>query len=68
MDIELHDIYKSLEKLHAVQKEMQQHLYKNRSTVDNMYLYDITSSYFKGDSCDLAKYGYNRDGGKVKSK
>lgn len=25
-------------------------------------VYDITSTYFEGTECDLAKYGYNRDG------
>jgi len=31
-----------------------------------MYLYDITSSYFEGNNCELAKFGYNRDGKKGK--
>ncbi|NOY75241.1 MAG: transposase [Kiritimatiellaeota bacterium] len=64
--IELHDIHKSLETLLHAQKEIQRKLYEKRSTVDNMYLYDITSSYFEGDSRALAKYGYNRDGKKGK--
>jgi transposase len=25
-------------------------------------LYDLTSSYFEGSTCPLAKLGYNRDG------
>ena len=66
MHLELHDIYKSLEKLHGAQKEIQQKLYDKHQVIDNMYLYDITSSYFEGNSCELAKYGYNRDGKKGK--
>ena len=66
MNIALHDIYKSLEKLYGKQKEIQQALYVNRESVDNMYLYDITSSYFEGDNCELAEFGYNRDGKKGK--
>ena len=66
MDIELNDIYKSLEKLYEKQKIIQQSLYKKRTSIDNMYLYDITSSYFEGDSCELSKYGYSRDGKKGK--
>ncbi len=33
-------------------------------------VYDITSTYFEGTECDLAKYGYNRDGlsGKLQKK
>ncbi len=27
----------------------------------NLYLYDVTSSYFEGDQNELADYGYNRD-------
>jgi len=66
MNIELHDVYKSLEKLYEKQKDIQQSLYKNRETVDNMYLYDITSSYLEGDTCELGEFGYNRDGKKGK--
>jgi len=66
IDMKLHDIYKSLEKLYGAQKKIQQKLYSRHQPIDNMYLYDITSSYFEGDSCELAKYGYNRDGKKGK--
>ena len=43
-EVKLHEIYKSLEALHGVQKDIQQSLYDQRETIDNMYLYDITSS------------------------
>jgi transposase len=29
---------------------------------DNIFFYDVTSSYFEGTSCPIAKFGYNRDG------
>ena len=32
----------------------------------NLFLYDVTSSYFEGDKNELAEYGYNRDGKKGK--
>ena len=38
---------------------------RNHEPVD-LYLYDITSSYFEGECCPLAAYGYNRDGKKGK--
>lgn len=38
---------------------------RNRSSAD-LFLYDITSSYFEGDTCELAEFGYNRDGKKGK--
>jgi len=66
MKIQHHDIYKSLETLYAAQDEIQQSLYASRSNVDNMYLYDITSSYFEGTNCPLSEFGYNRDGKKGK--
>ena len=66
IDIELHDVYKSLEKVHEAQRDIQKALYDHSQPIDNMYLYDITSSYFEGDSCELAEYGYNRDGKKGK--
>lgn len=65
-EVQLHEVYQSLEALHGLQKEIQQSLYDTRETVDSMYLYDITSSYFEGDSCPLACFGYNRDGKKGK--
>ncbi len=33
---------------------------------DGLTLYDLTSSYFEGVSCPLARLGYNRDGKKAK--
>ncbi len=29
---------------------------------DKTFFYDITSTYFEGHSCPIAKFGYNRDG------
>lgn len=65
-EVQLHEVYQSLEALYGAQKQIQQSLYGQRDTVDSMYLYDITSSYFEGDSCPLATFGYNRDGKKGK--
>lgn len=65
-EVELHDIYQSLETLYGIQGDIQKDLYKTRETSDRMYLYDITSSYFEGNSCPLADFGYNRDGKKGK--
>jgi len=66
MEVKLHDMYQSLEHLFGSQQEIQQALYKGSRSTDSMYLYDITSSYFEGNSCELAEYGYNRDGKKGK--
>jgi hypothetical protein len=65
-EVQLHEVYQTLEALYGAQKQIQQALYGKRDTVDSMYLYDITSSYFEGENCPLATFGYNRDGKKGK--
>lgn len=57
--------YESLEELYENQDKIERILFTE--SIDNIYLYDITSSYFEGLCCELAKSGYNRDGkeGKV---
>jgi len=52
--------YDSLEELYENQEQVEKKLFNE--PVNNLYLYDITSSYFEGFCCDLAKRGYNRDG------
>jgi transposase len=37
-----------------------------RKQIPNLFLYDVTSSYLKGDKNELAQYGYNRNGKKGK--
>jgi len=41
-------------------------LYKQNNRNSNLFLYDITSSYFEGVTCPIAEFGYNRDGKKGK--
>ena len=41
-------------------------LYERNHTPGELFLYDITSSYFEGETCPLSAYGYNRDGKKGK--
>ena len=66
MQAELHDFYGALEKIHEKQNEIQKALFGKRDTVERMFLYDITSSYFEGTECPLSMFGYNRDGKKGK--
>tara|TARA_B100001971_G_C18223046_1_gene558478 strand:- start:117 stop:1799 length:1683 start_codon:yes stop_codon:yes gene_type:complete len=59
--------YVSFEKIYEKQMEIQKSLFKrNHEEGGRIILYDITSSYFEGHQCPLAKYGYNRDGKKGK--
>lgn len=60
----LHEWYNSLGSLFHHQMEIQKKLYPGNT--DKVFLYDITSSYFEGKCCPLAKFGYNRDGKKGK--
>jgi len=52
--------YDSLEELYEKQEQIEKELFVD--SIENIYLYDITSSYFEGVCCDIAKHGYNRDG------
>ena len=58
-------IYRALDKVHNITKEIQSHLYKKITQLGlddyELIFYDITSSYFEKSSCDLAAYGLSRD-------
>ena len=54
--------YAALAKLEEHREPILQALYQRNHTPGQLYLYDITSSYFEGDTCPLAAFGYNRDG------
>jgi transposase len=54
--------YSALAQLEEHRESILQALYQRNHTPGQLYLYDITSSYFEGDSCELGAFGYNRDG------
>ena len=58
--------YGALAQLEQQRELILQALYRRNHTPGQLYLYDITSSYFEGDTCELAAFGYNRDGKKGK--
>jgi transposase len=58
--------YAALAELERRRESILQALYRRNHTPGQLYLYDITSSYFEGDCCELAAFGYNRDGKKGK--
>ena len=53
--------YTALATLEKHREEMLQDLFARNHVPGELYLYDITSSYFEGETCPLAEYGYNRD-------
>jgi transposase len=55
-------LYEALDWLIAQQERLESALARRHLKNGTLVLYDVTSSYFEGRSCELAKYGYNRDG------
>lgn len=49
-----------------IEKKIFEQRYKNEK-IKNIFLYDVTSSYFEGSKNELAEYGYNRDKKKGKT-
>ncbi len=66
--LKLQDIYDTvgLTTVYQTQIEKKWNLY-NKSKNSEIFLYDITSSYFEGTQNQLSAFGYNRDGKKGKS-
>lgn len=60
--LKVDDLYFELGELSWVQDKVERkwNLYHKHKTND-IYLYDITSSYFEGTQNELAAFGYNRD-------
>lgn len=65
--LKLETLYETLSDLSHIQSKIERkwNLY-HKSETDEIYLYDITSSYFEGTENALSAYGYNRDGKKGK--
>ena len=55
------DIYEAMDWLLAGQDRIEKKLAKRHLVDGGLMLYDLSSSYFEGTSCPLAKLGYNRD-------
>lgn len=60
------NLYTALDWLDNQQQKIEKRLFKGPHQSNNMYLYDVTSSYLEGDQNELADWGYNRDGKKGK--
>ena len=58
------DLYAAMDWLLARQDRIQKKLAARHLSEGALVLYDLTSSYFEGTMCPLAKLGYSRDGGK----
>lgn len=56
------DLYAAMDWLLARQEAIQKKLAARYLRVGGLVLYDLSSSYFEGSCCPLAKLGYSRDG------
>lgn len=56
------ELYAAMDWLLARQDTIQQKLAARHLHEGGLVLYDLSSSYFEGTTCPLAKRGYNRDG------
>ena len=56
------EVYAALDWLLARQAVMQQKLAARHLHDDGVALYDVSSSYYEGHTCPLARYGHDRDG------
>lgn len=65
-DVHENDLYGAMDWLLARQARIEKALAARHLTDGSLILYDLTSSYFEGTACPLAKLGYSRDGKKGK--
>jgi len=56
------DLYEAMDWLLKRQDQIQKKLAARHLHEGGMVLYDLSSSYFEGETCPLAKRGYSRDG------
>jgi len=56
------DLYAAMDWLLARQDQVQNRLAARHLSAGGLVLYDLSSSYFEGSCCPLAKLGYSRDG------
>jgi hypothetical protein len=60
--IAIEEVYAALDWLLARQGAIQQKLAARHLHDDGVALYDVSSSYYEGRTCPLARYGHDRDG------
>ena len=60
-DADEDDLYEAMDWLLERQERIEHRLARRHLTDGELVLYDVSSSYFEGRSCELAKLGYSRD-------
>ncbi len=65
-DADANDLYAAMDWLLPRQERIEQALGKRHLRDGTLVLYDVTSTYFEGRTCPLARLGHSRDGRKDK--
>ncbi len=65
-DADEDDLYGAMDWLLGRQKAIEKKIANRHLENNGLALYDLTSSYFEGETCPLAALGHNRDGKKGK--
>lgn len=55
------ELYQALRKLLQRQPAIEEALAKRHLSEASLVLYDLSSTYYEGNHCPIAKFGYNRD-------
>ena len=63
-DAQVDELYQALDWLFARQRRIEKKLAQRHLREGCLALYDVTSSYYEGRCCTLARRGHNRDGKK----
>ena len=63
-EVDENELYEAMDWLVRRQRGIEQRLAKRHLSDNTLMLYDLTSSYFEGHCCPLAKRGHSRDGKK----
>ena len=58
------ELYDAMDALLSRQEKIETALAQKHLQDGTLVLYDVSSSYYTGEHCDLARYGHNRDGKK----
>ena len=56
------DLYRALDWLYEAQPRIEQRLARQHLAGSTLVLYDLSSTWLTGSCCELAAYGYSRDG------
>jgi len=65
-DADEDDLYEAMDWLLARWGRIEKKLASRHLSEGSLVLYDVTSSYYEGRTCPLARFGHNRDGKKGK--